>query len=126
MMPERTLSRDWIRQLQTVAMQTGGHFTSLKEKLLRQLMCVRSMNPADLLKYYDLLLAMMAYPENRSLLDLTRSALENLQSEVERIFKEPDHRSQYRLTGSGIKGSLILGSFSYHIAAWLAKNFPED
>ncbi|NOT50438.1 MAG: hypothetical protein HOP10_04080 [Chitinophagaceae bacterium] len=125
-MQKETISRHWIRQLQAVVMQAGGHFAIIKEKLLRQLMSANNMNPADLVKYHDLLLAMMAYPENKTLLALSRSAMESVKREVTSIFDESDHRTQYILTGTGIKGSLIIGSFSYPVTAWLAQHFPED
>lgn len=115
-----------IQQLQTIALQTGHHYSSLKKNLIKQIESLPKMAPGSLIKYHDCLLAMLAYPENRELLDLSSAALNKVKKKVTIIFSGTNRQKQATLTGTGIAGSQIIGSFSYSIVCWLSENFSED
>ncbi len=119
-------SRQLVKQLHAITLQRGYQYSLLTKKLLRQLALTLPVNPKDLLNYHDSLLTILAYPENNEIHSLAAEALNKIQKHVAMIFAGTNHRQQNMLTGSGIRGSIIIGSFSYAIALWLTKNFPEE
>ncbi len=126
-MQKRSITtKSLIQQLQTIAMQTGDHYSSLKKELINQIESLPKMAPGSLIKYHDCLLAILTYPENKELFDLSNVALNKIKKEVAIIFSGTNRQKQTTLTGTGIAGSQIIGSFSYSIACWLSENFSED
>lgn len=115
-----------IQQLQAIAMQHDDHYSSFKKGLINQIESLPQMTPGSLIKYHDCLLAMLAYPETKELFDLSSGALNKVKKEVSKIFSGSNRQRQTTLTGTGIAGSQIIGSFSYSIACWLSENFSED
>lgn len=126
MKPGFDKSRQLVQQLQAVSLQRGYENNLLIKKLLRQLTASSSINPKDFPSYHNSLLSILAHPENNETHKLATEALDNLQKKVAAIFAGTNHRKKSMLTGSGIAGSIITGSFSYSIALWLTKNFPEE
>ncbi len=115
-----------VDRLKAIALQTGSGLSKQKENLLKEITAKKHFSTRELRVCHDTLLAMLAYPGSPGLFNSAVTALKRITSEVKIIFKGADQRRQSALDGSGIEGSEITGSFSLHIARWLAGNFPED
>jgi hypothetical protein len=115
-----------VYQLKAICLQTGSGIDLQKTALLKHLSENPPQKPSEILIYHDCLLAMLAYPTNRKSFQLTCSVLNNLVVIIKKVFTGNNYRLQYALSGSGISGSIITGSFSFAIAKWLVHEFPGD
>jgi hypothetical protein len=69
---------------------------------------------------------MLAYPTSHEIYQSTCKALESLHLLLSKISNGNNYHQQYALSGTGVSGSTITGSFSFEIAQWLAHEFPAD
>lgn len=86
---------------------------SLKEKKPR--------SKKALLAYYDVLLFLMAYPENKTIYTLAIRSLHELEKHIDN--KEP---VQYSLYNSGVTQSSLCAAFSFEIVKWLRLKHRAD
>lgn len=93
--------------------------SKLKDFQLKQL-----SNLSVLTEYHDLLLFCAAYPVSEEIRSLVIKELERIHSTVLEIYLSTSIKKKITLSGSGIAGSSLTGSFSFELVGWLNKEFP--
>ncbi|HNP47700.1 MAG TPA: hypothetical protein PKK99_03575 [Bacteroidia bacterium] len=83
-------------------------------------------NLSVLQEYHNLLLFCLAYPRNERIRQLALEELERIKEFVIRIYLSKSLKKKIALSGSGISGSTMTGSFSFELVQWLLKNYPES
>jgi hypothetical protein len=123
--PPQTSIYNFCRQLNNISLQFGNPYQSKKIKLLNAVPELNKCTAEDIFLLHDTLLAMLAWPENSKLYNVTKKVLGKLISVInERMALEK--RLEYRLNGTGIAGSELTGHFSYEITKWLVKEFDQS
>lgn len=74
-----------------------------------------------LLAYYDVLLFLIAYPDNKIIYTLANKSLQELEKHIDN--KEA---LQYSLYNSGVTQSSLCAAFSFEIVKWLRLKHPAD
>lgn len=110
-----------ISQLFSIRNRYGINFSSQKLNLLNELNRepVKSKKESQL--YYDTLLFLIAYPDNKSVYNLASESLNYLSSYIsshENIVKG--------LFNSGITNTSLGAAFSFEIVKWLRKKHPKN
>ncbi len=109
-----------ITQLFSIRNRYGVEFSSQKLNLLNEL----SREPVKSIKalqfYYDTLLFLIAYPDNRTIYNLASQSLHHLDSYI--VSHENIKTGLYN---SGITNTPICAAFSFEIVKWLRKRYPE-
>ncbi|MBK6837407.1 MAG: hypothetical protein IPG90_03250 [Bacteroidetes bacterium] len=83
-------------------------------------------NLKTLSEYHDTLLFVRAYPRDAKCYSFAKSELERIHAEVCKIYAGNSIQKKTKLSGSGIAGSSLTGSFSYELVQWLKKTYPND
>ena len=86
----------------------------LRERKLR--------NPLSLIKYYDTLCFLQAYPDNATLLRLVDDELADFAGRVE-YFREINGPDDDRLDDTGMVDTAIHYPYNIHMARWLVNNY---
>lgn len=100
--------------------------TVRKLALLKQLNGKMITDAAQLKKYHEALLFILAYPDNKELHTLALQQMQQLKISAEDIFHNYSPRKQSQLNGSGIYASELVYAFSYEIASWLSATFGSS
>jgi hypothetical protein len=123
--PKQTSIFTFCRQLNNISLQFGESYQSKKIKLLNAVPELKKSTAEDIFLLHDTLLAMLAWPENKTLFNMTKAAMSKLiESIKERMALEK--RLDNKLHGTGIAGSEITGHFSYEITRWLVNEFGKS
>lgn len=112
------------RQLQEISLRYGEPFRSGKIKLLGEIFAVKSWKASEILSYHDTLLSMLAWPENKKMLELTKKTMNRLMTGVKETIAS-NKWMEIKLSGTGLPGTEITGRFSYAITRWLADKFGD-
>ena len=110
-----------ILQLFSIRNQYGKNYTAQKLKLLQSIGKSTVSNKKELQKYYDILLFLIAYPDNAT---IYRSANEQLQQLALHI--QQHERIKRSLFNSGINATSLCCSFSFDIVKWIRYNHPDE
>lgn len=113
------------RQLQEISLRYGEPFRSGKIKLLGEIFAVKSWKASEILAYHDTLLSMLAWPENKKMLELTKKTMNRLMTGVKETIAS-NKWMEIKLSGTGLPGTEITGRFSYAITRWLADKFGDE
>lgn len=119
-------AESFVIQLKAISFQKGKEIELQKTTLIRQLSENPPRKPAEIMAYHDCLQSMLAYPADRKIYSLTCIALEGLKDYLKNKLAVNNTRLSYALSGTGLSGSSIIGSFSFEIVKWLCKEFPQD
>ncbi|MBK7850459.1 MAG: hypothetical protein IPJ66_04750 [Bacteroidetes bacterium] len=79
-----------------------------------------------LMEYHDLLLFCLAHPRSEELRSKFYGELERISEKVKEVYSSSSHKNKVTLSGSGISGSAMTGSFSFELVQWLNKEFPNS
>lgn len=110
-----------ISQLFSIRNQYGEKFSSQKLNLLNALGREKITSKKALQSYYDSLLFLLAYPDNRSVYQLANRSLQQLQ-----LYIESHETIKERLYNSGITNTRLCAAFSFDIVKWLKGRHPKD
>jgi hypothetical protein len=110
-----------ISQLFSIRNQYGIGFSTRKLNLLETLAKERIKSKKEFQSYYDCLLFLIAYPDNKSVYLLALKTLHVLQGQL-----SSGERLRAALYNSGITGTQLCAAFSFEIVKWLRKNHPEN
>jgi hypothetical protein len=113
-------SRPLISQLFSIRNRYGKNFSSQKLNLLNALAPEQVKNKKAIQSYYDSLLFLIAYPDNRTIYQLAFHSLQRLNSYI-----HSQKRIKERLYNSGITNTQLSATFSFEIVKWLRNNHPE-
>lgn len=100
--------------------------TVRKLVLLKLLSSKMITDAAVLKKYHEMLLFILAYPDNKELYTLAHQQIQQLKRSAEEIFRNYAPRKQSLLNGSGICSSELVYAFSYEITSWLSAAFGSS
>jgi len=109
-----------IGELERIIFRFGQPHTNRRVALLETIARKVISRKADALRLHELLLCMLAYPENKNQYELADAAIGHL---LKNINQWPDKKKAL-LTNSGIAGTDSLGFYSYPITRWIAASFP--
>jgi hypothetical protein len=110
-----------ISQLFSIRNRYGKKFSSQKLNLLNELLREPVKSKKDLQFYYDCLLFLIAYPDNKSIYMLASQSLQRLHSYI-----RSHERIKTSLFNSGITGTQLSAAFSFEIVKWIRKKNPSD
>ena len=111
-----------VRQLAHLRGPPEPRAPARRTRLLRRAAGRWPARPGVLLAYHDLLLFLVAYPDERAVLRLAEAELRRIAAAVVR--RSPAEVT--RLDGTGLPGTLTACAFSLDLARWLTRRFPRD
>jgi hypothetical protein len=114
-------SEELISQLFSIRNQYGKNFSSQKLALLTQISNEKLKTKKELKSWYEILLFLLAYPDNRSVYDLASQALERFQ-----LYIQTHETIRARLFNSGITNTSLSAAFGFEIVKWLRRNYPKS
>ncbi len=114
-----------IRELRSISLQFGEPIRSRKIELLNTVLKFNNCKAKDILIFHDTLLSLLAWPENKTIFELAKKAMNQLTRTIKNIIAG-NKRLERQMSGSGIAGTELTGSFSYAITRWLADEFDSD
>lgn len=106
-----------IARLETLRNQFGNEITAEKIRCLNSIDIKSLKSKPALQNGYSLLLFVAAYPDNRTVYDLTNKLLLQLQEHV-----GENEQLQYALYNSGITGTKICAAYSFGLVKWMREN----
>jgi hypothetical protein len=99
----------------------GKKETAEKLQLLRVIKPKELKSKTALQLYHDILLFLIAYPDNKQVYKLAQQKLKQLQQYI-----QSNETIQYRLYNSGITGTSLCAAFGFEITKWLRKQYPGN
>lgn len=95
-------------------------------RLLKQLGQTNFNNPEELLRFHELLLFVVAYPQNSLNRNTAESLLRSFARRIDRLRKlDADLTMLETPEVSGIDGMWVTDTFTFPIVRWLAERFPR-
>ncbi len=110
-----------ISQLFSIRNRYGIKFSSQKINLLNELSREPVKSKKALQSYYDTLLFLIAYPDNKSIYQLASQSLQHLNSYI-----QAHENIKAGLFNSGITNTSLCAAFSFEIVKWLRKKYPKN
>src|ERR1035437_7015682 len=98
-----------------------GKFSSQKLNLLNELSVQPVKSKKALQLYYDTLLFLIAYPDNKSIYQLASQSLQHLHTYI-----QSHENRKAGLFNSGITGTRLCAAFSFEIVKWLRKKHQKN
>src|SRR5688500_5651294 len=114
-------SGSMISQLLSIRNRYGKKFSSQKLNLLNALGKEKITSKKALQSYYDSLLFLLAYPDNRSVYQSAGQSLQQLQ-----LYIQSHENLKAGLYNSGITNTRLCAAFSFEIVKWLRSRHPND
>jgi hypothetical protein len=110
-----------ISQLFSIRNKYGKKISKKKLKLISAINGEGFKSKRALQSWYDILLFLLAYPDNPSVYRASSQALQQLQWYVQ----SHEHLKD-RLFNSGVTNTNLCAAFGFEIVKWLRKNHPND
>ena len=110
-----------ISQLFSIRNQYGKKYSEQKLNLLNAISADNPKTKKGLQSWYDVLLFLTAYPDNRPVYKAASKGLRQLESYINSY-----QNVQTRLFNSGLTNTKLRAAFSFEIVKWLRKRFPKD
>src|SRR5262249_44011625 len=97
------------------------------EKLLASLRYYRPRNADSLIRFHDALLFLRAFPQSTAVVRHTDSLLAGISQQVARMREAGVDVSRLDVEDvSGIAGTCLSDTFTYEVALWLKRRYPEQ
>ena len=110
-----------ISQLFSIRNKYGKNFSKEKLKLISAINGERLKSKKTLQSWYDILLFLLAYPDDPSVYRASSQALQQLQWYV-----QSHEHIKDRLFNSGVTNTNLCAAFGFEIVKWIRKNHPND
>jgi len=110
-----------ILKLKSLVFQFDQSFDKEKTQLLNELITFRSFKQQSFQQFHQLLMAMIAYPSSKVLLDTVTSTMQKLVLQLEKNLT-----LQNKLIGTGLLHTAIECNFSYAKILYVTKKFPNQ
>jgi hypothetical protein len=114
-------SEKLISQLFAIRNRYGQEFTTQKLQLVPAISKEKLKAKKALASWYEVLLFLLAYPDNHSVHQAASQALQQLQSYI-----QSNETVKTRLHNSGITNTKLCAAFGFEIVKWLTRKFPQD
>lgn len=110
-----------ISQLFSIRNQYGKKSSTHKLDLLNAISRETFSSKKSLQSWHEILLFLLAYPDNRAVYDTALQALQQLEAYI------ASHESiKARLFNSGITNTKLCAAFGFEIVKWLRRKYPKD
>ena len=109
-----------IRQLFSIRNQFGKKYSTQKLGLLTSLNGEKITRKKELHSYYDSLLFLIAYPDNKTVYELARHSLQQLE-----LYIQSHQKIKDKLFNSGLAQTELCASFSFEIVKWIRNKYPD-
>ncbi len=109
-----------FNRLKAIAFVFGADALITKCDLLNKASEIKFKKASSILKYHDLLLFLMAYPDNEEIFSLAQNEMERLSETVKNL---SDSKKE-KLDLSGLAYTNTHGGFSISLIKWLLKEYP--
>ena len=113
-----------LEQLQEAKLQFGPQAGGKMLKLLGTASRLQFREPADLIRFHEILLFIRAYPQNSAVLKKADEGLAVFSRRAAEIGADDDAFNEEQ--AAGIVGTAIDAAFSYDIVRWLAQAHPGE
>lgn len=110
-----------VNQLHLTRNKYGPKIKAQKKNLLHQLQAQPPAGLNNIKTYYDCLLFLLAYPDDKNIYDLAATALRSLELGINNSDK-----LQLWLYNSGVTGSKVCAAFGFEIVKWLRLKYNEN
>lgn len=110
-----------IKQLSIIRNRYGKNIAARKLYLLTTLDREKLIGKKEITGYYDLLLFLIAYPDNRKVYERALRSLKQL----ERYIQSHQHIKE-KLFNSGISYTKLCAAFGFDIVKWIKEKFPDS
>ncbi len=117
----------YLSKLEAAKVCYGRSCAAKVEKLLDSFKGSRFDSVESLIRFHDALLFLRAFPQSRRVLRLAEGLLGGIEQQVARLRDsgadmQPFDPEQV----SGIAGTVIIDTFTYEVARWLARRYPKQ
>ena len=119
MQPKGNILED-VQQLFEVRNKYGADSKAQKAALLQTIHPSQIKSAKALTGYYDTLLFLLAYPDDKAIYQLATNALQQLENHIRTTPK-----TQNRLYNSGVTGSTVCAAFGFEIVKWVRKKYGK-
>jgi hypothetical protein len=107
-----------IHRLSSIRNQFGKKYSTQKLSLLTALTDEKITSKKALHSYYDSLLFLLAYPDNRAVYEGARRSLQQLELSI-----QSNQHIKNRLYNSGIAYTELCAAFSFEVVKWMRKKY---
>jgi hypothetical protein len=114
-------AEELISELFSIRTQYGKKFSRQKLKLLAAISNQKPTTKKELQTWYEILLFLLAYPDNRLVYMAASRALEQFQ-----LYVHTRESIQRKLFNSGITNTSLSAAFGFEIVKWLRRNYPKS
>jgi len=97
-----------------------------KKHILNEIASLKINHPILLVEYHQLLLFLCTHPQSKELLMLAEKELQRIATSAKEIFEGKNERLRTQLMNTGIAGTQLNVSFSFHFVRWLIEAFRDD
>ncbi|MES2762356.1 MAG: hypothetical protein V4677_09115 [Bacteroidota bacterium] len=108
-----------LTKLRSLVFQFDKNFDEEKHQLLKELSPLSLYKPQTFQQFHQVLMAMMAYPSNKDLFELTKNTLQKLLVQLEKRSTLPD-----KLSGTGLLHTAVECNFSFTKVSYITQKFP--
>jgi len=124
-MPSDSLDQ-LLSQLEESSRRFDDRGAARTSRLIARIARRKFTDAESLIRFHELLLFLRAHPQSPEMLDQVQAALDDFARRVEQLRQTgADMIAFDYIEYSGIAGTAVTGTFSYGIARWLARRFPE-
>ncbi len=124
-MPSDTLDQ-LLSQLEESSRRFDDRGAARTARLIARIARRKFTDAESLIRFHEVLLFLRAHPQSPEVLDQVEAALDDFARRVEQLRQTgADMIAFDYIEYSGIAGTSVTGTFSYGIARWLARRFPE-
>lgn len=109
-----------IDQLFSIRNQFGKKYSTQKLSLLTALASEKITGKKALQSYYDSLLFLVAYPDNKAVYEKAKQSLQQLESSI-----QSHQHLKDSLYNSGVAQTELCASFSFEMVKWMRKKYPH-
>src|SRR5664280_3183932 len=116
-----------LPELETSKLNYGAGSASRIEKLLASMRDVEFASTESLIRFHDVLLFLRAFPQSRKVAQLADDLLTGIVHQVEKLRASGADMELFdNEEFSGIAGTVINDNFTYDVARWLVRRYPQQ
>lgn len=115
-----------IQELRSISNKVTETDLSRKSELLQSLMIHKDLSSKELLNYHDTLLFLLAYPQNKTIYQLTQNAFSVFDHQLSLHLKKHKTKAINELSGSGLSGTYLTSSFGWDLTKHLVTHYKNQ
>ena len=115
-----------IQELRRISNKVTEADLIRKSELLQSLMIQKDLSSKELLNYHDTLLFLLAYPQNKTIYQLTQNAFSVFDDQLSFHLKKHKTKAINELSGSGLSGTFLTSSFGWDLTKHLVTHYKNQ